>query len=352
MKFSNGRWRTQAHVAHICGLKKTSARFDESIPVPERNNFRNLLLLCKPHHDDVDDNALEDLYPKELLISWKTTREGDYADDLLELGSITEDDLRELMTEAVSDTRDEIARAFDRMNAMNNDFLASLKQAALDFFDLPYLDPEDIKALHYTATVFRAIPDYAEMLNSSAHKLRHLSNTTDVLSFTAHELRSLPGTTDVLSYVAHELRSLPGAVDELSIIARDLEKLPSTVDGLSFVARDLRTLPDSADILSVAASAINNVGLAEFVSQAREIESSVRSLTVASSELMEATKSIGPMTDTSALLQKASERLERAASAVRSRVVWSWATFGWGAATCAIFVIVLLFLWSHILIRK
>lgn len=54
MRRKGGQWQTTAHIAHICGLNKTSARFDDSIPVPERNNFGNLLLLCKPHHTQVD----------------------------------------------------------------------------------------------------------------------------------------------------------------------------------------------------------------------------------------------------------------------------------------------------------
>src|SRR6266851_3483611 len=88
MRCVDGRWRTNAHIAHICGLNKTSARFDESMTVEERNSFGNLLLLCKPHHDQVDSRALEGRFPEELLISWKTAREGGYADDLLELGAV------------------------------------------------------------------------------------------------------------------------------------------------------------------------------------------------------------------------------------------------------------------------
>jgi hypothetical protein len=72
MRRLDGQWRTKAHVAHICGLNKESARFDESVSVPERNSFGNLLLLCKPHHDLVDSKALENKYPKETLIVWKT----------------------------------------------------------------------------------------------------------------------------------------------------------------------------------------------------------------------------------------------------------------------------------------
>ena len=75
------------------------------------------------------------------------------------------------MTDAVADTRGEIANAFDRLQDISDTLIASLKQAALDFFDLPYLDPEDIRSLHYTATVFEKIPDFADALDHSAHGL-------------------------------------------------------------------------------------------------------------------------------------------------------------------------------------
>jgi len=59
MRCEEGRWCVIAHVAHICGLKKGSARHDEFLAEP--SNFRNLLL-CKPHHDLADDKRLERIF--------------------------------------------------------------------------------------------------------------------------------------------------------------------------------------------------------------------------------------------------------------------------------------------------
>jgi len=47
IEWAGGRWVSRADVAHIHGLNKRSRRYDESIPVPDRNNFKNLLLLCR-----------------------------------------------------------------------------------------------------------------------------------------------------------------------------------------------------------------------------------------------------------------------------------------------------------------
>jgi hypothetical protein len=301
MRSIDGHWRTNAHIAHICGLNQGSARFDESMTLRERNNFRNLLLVCKPHHDQIDDRALESRFPPELLVGWKSAREGDYADDLYELDWVTEDMLKGWMTEAVADTRDEITAAFDRLQDLNSEFLSSLRQAALDFFDLPYLDADDIRSLHYTATVFRSIPDYASMLDSSAQDLHHL---------------------------------------------------PSSADMLSLIAHNLEGLPSSADLLHMAARAIEQAGLPEFVRYADGIESSVRSLTGASSELSRAAELVEPVPGAAADIRDASARLERAALVLRSGRSWSWKEFWWGTVSCGVFVIAVLALWSHIVARK
>ena len=296
MRRLDGQWRTKAHVAHICGLNKDSARFDESVPVPERNGFGNLLLLCKPHHDVVDSKAPEKKYPKETLISWKTAREGEYAGDLLELGAVTEDTLKRWMTEAVIDTRHEIASAFDRLQDVSDALITSLRQAVLDFFDLPYLDPEDIRSLHYTATVFERIPDYADALYHSAHDLRHLPDTTDILFGVTSQLKSLPDTADILFY---------------------------------------------------AARAIREAGLDDFTRHARDVKSSASELAHASGELSSAADLIEPMTAIVAAIRETSGRLERAASAVRPSSSWSWRAFWWRTAACAIFVIAVLALGVH-----
>lgn len=301
MRCVDGQWRTNAHVAHICGLNMTSARFDESMPVPERNSFGTLLLLCKPHHDQVDSKALEKKFPKETLIFWKKDREGEYGNDLLELGTVTEGMLKGWMADAIADTRNEIADAFDRLQDVSSTFIASLKQAALDFFDLPYLDPEDIRSLHYTATVFQSIPDYADLLRDSAQDLRHLPDTTDILTVITPQLKNLPDAADILYYAAQEIRK---------------------------------------------------AGLDEFTRYAGDIRASVSDLASASSDLNRAAESIRPMTGVAAAIRETSVHLERAASAARSRSSWSWRAFWWGTAVCAFFVVAVLALWAYALAGK
>lgn len=59
----------------------------------ERRSFSNLILLCKPHHDQVDKTDPES-YPTEMLESWKTEKEAG-----LEIGAaeLTEENLGEAL---------------------------------------------------------------------------------------------------------------------------------------------------------------------------------------------------------------------------------------------------------------
>lgn len=312
-----GQWRTNAHIAHICGLNETSARYDDPMPVPERNHFRNLLLLCKPDHDIVDSKANERIYTKERLIEWKKEREGDLAGSLLDLGAVTEDTLRDWITGAVADTREEFASAFDRMEIAGGEILASLKQAALEFFDLPYLDKEDIRSLHFTALVFQRIPEYAILLQDSGRMLNHLPDTTDQLTSTAFRLGGLPNTTDLLDSVASRLSGLGDSADILSMVARDL--------------REAR--------------------IGEFAERAADIRWSVDELTRASDQLGEVRQSITPLADAAAAIEESADRLERAAQAVHPGG-WSWRAFWWGTGVCALVVVIVLSLWAYVLTHK
>jgi hypothetical protein len=245
---------------------------------------------------------------------WRTNSPKSYAADLLDLGPVTESMLKGWMTEAVVDTRADIAAAFDRLQDVSTDFLAALKQAALDFFDLPYLDPEDIRSLEYTASVFQHIPDYAEQLSIPAHDLRHLPDSAELLAHAGYEFRHLPDTADILATL------------------RDV----------------LSGLPDAADTLCMASRAISEAGLPEFVRYASGIQSSASDLADASRELGQVAESVTPIATAAAAIREASARFERAVATARGKAsAWSWRAFWWGAAVCAVFVITILALWAH-----
>jgi hypothetical protein len=73
--------------------------------------------------------------------------------------------------------------------------------------NLPHRDrrypraPEEIQSLHYAATVFANIADYADMLERPANQLRHLLDAGELLLSVSDSPRSLPDTAEVLSAI-------------------------------------------------------------------------------------------------------------------------------------------------------
>ena len=69
----------------------------------ERRAFSNLILLCKPHHEEIDKRHPEK-YSPEVLLEWKRRHEGDDLEPLAQLGAVSEDNLAELLVEAATRT--------------------------------------------------------------------------------------------------------------------------------------------------------------------------------------------------------------------------------------------------------
>lgn len=63
------------HVAHIVAASPDGPRGDDSMPLKDRNNLSNLMLLCTDHHAVVDDKQLETEYPKNRLQTYKSDHE-------------------------------------------------------------------------------------------------------------------------------------------------------------------------------------------------------------------------------------------------------------------------------------
>ena len=168
MRWSGSEWRIKVQISHVKGLRKGSARFDESVPVPERNSFRNLLLLCKLHHDLVDGPRTAQRYPEELLLKWKEAREGSLADDLDVLDWITQERLEDLLAGAIAHTMNKILEGIGHIKEIGGETIALLKKVVAESLRLPYLGPDDIASLKYSATIFSGLPDIVPTLHESA----------------------------------------------------------------------------------------------------------------------------------------------------------------------------------------
>jgi len=63
-------------VCHIHARRENGPRWNASQSPDENRSDSNLLLLCREHHDLVDDRRTEAFYKADLLRSWKTEQEG------------------------------------------------------------------------------------------------------------------------------------------------------------------------------------------------------------------------------------------------------------------------------------
>lgn len=67
--FETGEVKSIEELAHIIGQKEKGPRGDDELPLSERDEFDNIILLCPTCHTIVDKN--EHLFPKETIRKWK-----------------------------------------------------------------------------------------------------------------------------------------------------------------------------------------------------------------------------------------------------------------------------------------
>ena len=104
--FNNGEPYIDYQIAHIYDAKPGN-RYRSDMSDEERRAFSNLILLCKPHHEEIDKRHPEK-YSAEVLLEWKRTHEGDQLQPLAELGAVSEESLAELLVEAAISIGDSI----------------------------------------------------------------------------------------------------------------------------------------------------------------------------------------------------------------------------------------------------
>ncbi|MFZ1491740.1 MAG: hypothetical protein WAS51_17515 [Ilumatobacteraceae bacterium] len=97
--FVKGDPKINYHIAHIRDAKPGN-RYVAQMTDRERADFANLVLLCKPHHDEVDKTNPRD-YSVEDLEAWKRDRENDGVAELRGLDGLTEERLAEMLQDAL-----------------------------------------------------------------------------------------------------------------------------------------------------------------------------------------------------------------------------------------------------------
>jgi hypothetical protein len=275
--------RVNVQIAHVYPLGRGEARYDEAKANDQTfiNSFRNLLLLCQPHHTEVDSELWKEHYQAEVLFGWKGQREGGLTTALAELPPLLGDDqFQEILVDAISRMHDEIITAIDNVTGISQETLRLVKELVSESFTRPYLSDDTIASLEYSARVFDGMGDQTLMLYESARGLRGLEDHAWMLRESSLDLRELPDSVGLLLQAANDLKRMsPDVVESLSIAGRDLRELPNFIHSLSTAAQQLEAarLPDieySIDHVENAArhlkSATSNAGALEEAAEAME----------------------------------------------------------------------------------
>jgi hypothetical protein len=110
-----GVFRKNVQITHIHGVKPDSARH-RPMPEGERDGFGNLMLMCTPHHSEIDnkeDGAKR--YPADLLRAWKAAHEGPYAAPLEAAGPLDVDRLGDVLAASFEPPADRLNSIADRL---------------------------------------------------------------------------------------------------------------------------------------------------------------------------------------------------------------------------------------------
>jgi hypothetical protein len=156
----DGRVHFIVEIAHIRAANRNGARYDELMTDDERSDFRNLILLCDPHHDVVDDNKKLNIYTTEVLTRWKFQREANPREALSRLRDVTPSGLRKIVAEGLAQRNSDLLDALTRLES-NDQEAAELMRSLLDELTEAYSQLRD-SALN---------PDLIEQLSNAAYLL-------------------------------------------------------------------------------------------------------------------------------------------------------------------------------------
>ncbi|MCP2244610.1 hypothetical protein [Lentzea aerocolonigenes] len=191
LRLVNGRYRMALDIAHIRALNPDGPRYDPEMTDKQRNDFPNLIYLCRLHHRVVDEDGGE-AYPVELLLDWKADRETTGQQRLQAQSPVTVE-----LFETV------IADAMERRDEQINETLARLEQTDLEAARLMRELREELQEIRRNGAVID--PDTAAMLSGAAHQLQSLPDSAGMLDEVAGKLLGLEGLVSRLDAAANRL---------------------------------------------------------------------------------------------------------------------------------------------------
>lgn len=215
-------------IAHIRAAKPGGARYDESMTDEEIDDFSNLILLCRTHHQIVDKLRKDD-YSVETLLQWKSEREASGQAALEGLREVTEDRLQEMIAEALTSRDERIEDALNRFQQLDSEAAGLLRDLLDEVAELrqlgSILDLDAVSLLNRAADNLHVDIDTAGLLNDAANKLHIDGEMASLLNQAADKLATLDqDKINRLAGAAYMLTNTltPGMIEQLHIAAREL----------------------------------------------------------------------------------------------------------------------------------
>ncbi|MFJ6438607.1 hypothetical protein [Streptomyces sp. NPDC091416] len=226
-RFVDGEHILNLEIAHIRAVSSGGKRFDPEFSLDEKNAFSNLLLLCKVHHVRVDGHGSEQ-YAVELLETWKEQRESEGMAPLLELRGLTEERLRELVSESFASFQDETRVALEELARIAPEAAATLQVLVEELRDPRIhgfgIDPDTASWLRSASDGLGHLQDTAPLLWRVARDLGHLQDSASMLHSAADSLRGTADTARALQDGASQLMNAEGLIMQLKQAAAELRR--------------------------------------------------------------------------------------------------------------------------------
>jgi hypothetical protein len=228
MRIIKGEPFVNVQIAHICAHDDNGPRCAIEMTKAERRSFKNLLLLCKPHHTLIDRKINESEYSEAVLRGWKHLREGDFSSQLSGLENLTEDKLQQILAEAVGSANDTLTAAIDEMATISSDSADILRRLKIETFEQPYLDIDAVASLAHSAEIIRHLEDYAGVLHEATADLANFEDNVNTLWSAADMLKHLEDKTVSLESVAKRLDSSAVEINRLpwDAFTADIDPMP------------------------------------------------------------------------------------------------------------------------------
>lgn len=233
----NGEPVNNLQIAHIRAANPGGPRYVPDMSDDERRSWKNVILLCTPHHNMIDKLRPND-YSIEDLERWKSARETGGLAKLRGLNDLTEDRLQEMLAYSIKEARKEIRDMLAEHRPIDPDAAMLLSEAA------DHLNMTTAETLYEASSMLTpALNEYAEMLYAASRTLGPaLDNHAETLYEASRTLgpalsdhvETLYEASTILAPVLnehtetlfHATRQLPDLMEELPGLIEQLVRQP------------------------------------------------------------------------------------------------------------------------------